>query len=213
MNISRMNLLRKMCYISAQLLLKIFFIQQNEYILLSVIKVSAIKALDLSAVTFRSIKTQPNKRANIMTKKYLFALCLLIAGLTQPAFASKSGTKSIQQVEARVEQLRTAMINADAGKLKEVTSAELSYGHSGGHVESQSEFIEKIVSGRSDFVTIELREQTVRIVKDIAIVRHTLVGTTNDNGKPGEVNIGVMLIWQKHHGDWKLLARQAFKNH
>lgn len=148
-----------------------------------------------------------------MTKKYLFTLCLFIAGFIPPAIAGKPDTKIIQQVEARVEQLHMAMINADTEKLKDVTAAELSYGHSGGHVENQAEFIEKIVSGKSDFVTIELRNQTISIVKDIAIVRHTLIGTTNDNGKPGEVNIGVMLIWQKQHGNWKLLARQAFKNH
>ena len=147
-----------------------------------------------------------------MTRKYLLALCLLTLGLTQPAIASKPD-KAIQQVAERVEQLRNAMINADAEKLKELTATELNYGHSGGHVEGQAEFVEKIVSGKSDFVTIELRDQTIQIAKDIAIVRHTLVGTTNDNGKTSDVNIGVMLIWQKQHGSWKLLARQAFKSH
>jgi ketosteroid isomerase-like protein len=149
-----------------------------------------------------------------MTIKYLFALCILTFGLTQPAIA-RNPDNAIQQVEARVEQLRNAMINADAEKLKELTATELNYGHSGGHVESQAAFVEKIVSGKSDFVTIELRDQTIQIVKDIAIVRHTLVGTinSNDNGKSSDVDIGVMLIWQKQHGIWKLLARQAFKTH
>lgn len=148
-----------------------------------------------------------------MTPKYLFVLCLLTLGLTQPALADKADSKAIKQVEARVELLRTAMINADAQQLKELTATELNYGHSGGHVEDQAAFVEKIVSGKSDFVTIELRDQTIQIVKDIAIVRHNLVGTTNDNGKTNDVNIGVMLIWQKQHGTWKLLARQAFKSH
>jgi hypothetical protein len=35
---------------------------------------------------------------------------------------------------------------------------------------------------------------------------------TNDAGKaPGEVNIKVLLIWQKQKGSWKLLARQAVR--
>jgi hypothetical protein len=148
-----------------------------------------------------------------MKTKYFFVLWLLTFGLAQSVFADKPDTKTVQQVEARVEQLRTAMIDANATQLKELTASELNYGHSGGHVEDQTAFIEKIVSGKSDFVTIELRDQTIQIVKDIAIVRHTLVATTNDNGKPGDVNIGVMLVWQKQHGAWKLLARQAFKNH
>lgn len=147
-----------------------------------------------------------------MKKYYLFALCILTLGLAQPTLAAKAD-KTITQVEARVELLRKAMIDGDAAKLKELSSSELNYGHSGGHVENQAEFIDKIVSGRSDFVTIELKDQQIQIVKDIAIVRHTLVGTTSNLGKPGTVDIGVMLIWQKQRGEWKLLARQAFKTH
>lgn len=139
-------------------------------------------------------------------------LSLLLLTLSQASFANNSN-KDINQVEQKVEALRIAMINANAKKLKELTATELNYGHSGGHVEDQAAFIEKIVSGKSDFVTIELRDQKIQITKDVAIVRHTLFATTNNDGKPGEVTIGVMLIWQKQHGDWKLLARQAFKDH
>jgi hypothetical protein len=148
-----------------------------------------------------------------MNRKLLLALCFLTFGASEQSLAAKSDTKATQQVEARVELLRKAMIDADAQQLKELTATELNYGHSGGHVENQAEFIEKIISGKSDFVTIELKDQQIQIVKDIAIVRHTLVGTTNNQGKPDSVDIGVMLIWQKQHGQWKLLARQAFKSH
>ena len=149
-----------------------------------------------------------------MKKNLLFALCIFAIGASGHVFADKQSAKETQQLEARVEQLRVAMIDANAEKLKEVTSSELNYGHSGGHVENQAEFVEKITSGRSDFVTIELKDQKIQFVKDIAIVRHTLVGTTNDQGKgPGNVDIGVLQIWAKQSGQWKLLARQAFKTH
>jgi len=148
-----------------------------------------------------------------MNTKHLLTLCILLAGFSTQFALAKNDSRTIKQVEAQVEQLRSAMINADAQKLKEVTASELNYGHSGGHVDNQAEFIEKLASGNSDFVTIELKDQTIQLVKDIAIVRHTLIATTNDRGKPADVNIGVMLIWQKQHGNWKLLARQAFKSH
>lgn len=120
-------------------------------------------------------------------------------------------TKNEISVANAVEQLRKAMIDADSVMLYYLTAEQLSYGHSGGHVENKSEFIEKIVSGKSDFVTIELLNQTISISKKIAIVRHKLNATTNDKGKPSEVHLSVLLIWQKQHGDWKLLARQAVK--
>lgn len=148
-----------------------------------------------------------------MTKKIMLILFCLSLGFGAPTFAATKSEKNIQQLEARVEQLRKAMIDADAEKLKELSASELNYGHSGGHVENQAEFIEKIVSGRSDFVAIEFKDQQIQIVKDTAIVRHNLVGTTSNLGKPGVVDIGVMLIWKKQRGEWKLLARQAFKTH
>jgi hypothetical protein len=154
-----------------------------------------------------------NKRETVMTKKILLTLCCLSLGFSAQSFSATKSEKNVKQLEARVEQLRKAMVDGDATQLKEISATELNYGHSGGHVENQAEFIEKIVSGKSDFVTIELKDQQIQIVKDIAIVRHNLVGTTSNLGKPGVVDIGVMLIWQKQRGEWKLLARQAFKTH
>ncbi|HEU5167922.1 MAG TPA: hypothetical protein VFU29_20400 [Chitinophagaceae bacterium] len=42
-------------------------------------------------------------------------------------------------------------------------------------------------------------------------VRHILKTKTNDGVKPGEVNLRILLIWQKQRGGWKLPARQAVK--
>lgn len=132
-------------------------------------------------------------------------LLLLFAGLIfNSAWADTT-------LEAQVNALSKAMIAADAEALKQLTADELSYGHSSGRVEDQATFIANLVSGASDFVTIELQDQQIQQIKDVAIVRHTLVAKTNDSGKPGEVKIGVMLVWQMQQSEWKLLARQAFK--
>lgn len=114
-------------------------------------------------------------------------------------------------VAIAIENLRKAMVDADSLLLDQLLSDQLSYGHSGGHVEGKKEFISKLSSGKSDFLTIELTQQTITISKDIAVVRHNLNAKTNDNGKPGEVHLQVLLIWQKQHGKWVLLARQAIK--
>jgi hypothetical protein len=122
-----------------------------------------------------------------------------------------SQTTAEKKVAEATEHLRKAMINADKLELERLTSDKLSYGHSGGHVEGKQEFVEKIISGKSDFVTIDQTDQTISISKKTAIVRHKLNATTNDSGKPGEVHLSVLLIWQKQKGQWKLLARQAVK--
>lgn len=139
-------------------------------------------------------------------KKLILLAALVIFGLNILA-----QTKQEKSVAAAVEQLRKAMIDGDSAMLEKLTLPELSYGHSGGHIDNKRDFVDKIVSGKSDFVTLEFAGQTIAVSKNVAIVRHTLNAKTYDSGKPGEVHLGVMLIWQKLHGQWKLLARQAVK--
>lgn len=124
---------------------------------------------------------------------------------------TKAQTKSENEVADAVEQLRIAMVDADSAMLEKLTLPKLSYGHSSGHIDDHTAFVQKIVSGKSDFVTLEFADQTITINKNVALVRHKLNAQTNDSGVPGEVHLTVLLIWQKLHGQWKLLARQAIK--
>ena len=142
-----------------------------------------------------------------MLKPSLFLLSIFFLCL-QNGFAQ---SKKELEVTAAVEQLRKAMVDGDSVLLSASVSDALSYGHSGGHVEGKEEFISKIVSGKSDFVTIELLNQSISVNDKTAIVRHDLNAKTNDNGKPGEVHLHILLVWQKQHGAWQLIARQAVK--
>lgn len=110
-----------------------------------------------------------------------------------------------------VEQLKNAMISGERQALENIAAADLSYGHSSGKLEDKAAFVEAIASGKSDFVSIDLKNQTIKITGKTAIVLHELHAKTNDGGKPGDVHIGIMLVWQQQGKDWKLLARQAYK--
>lgn len=112
---------------------------------------------------------------------------------------------------AAVDKLKNAMISGERRALEDIAAADLSYGHSSGKLEDKATFVETIASGKSDFVSIDLKNQTVKITGKTAVVRHELHAKTNDGGKPGEVHIGIMLVWQQQGKDWKLLARQAYK--
>jgi hypothetical protein len=144
-----------------------------------------------------------------MLKKIVLGFLVCISFHT----VTMAQTKDEKDVATALEKLRVAMIDGDSARLTALVSPQLSYGHSGGHVEGQAEFVSKIVTGKSDFVTIDITDQTINIVKDVAVVRHTLHATTNDNGKPSVVDLSILLVWQKDKKDWKLLARQAVKTH
>lgn len=120
-------------------------------------------------------------------------------------------SKGEQAVTAVVELLRKAMIDGDSTMLDKLTDKDLTYGHSGGQVQSKAAFIHAFTSGQSDFVTIDLTGQTIQLYGKTAVVRHTLSASTNDAGKPGTVKIAVMTVWQKEKGSWKMIARQAVK--
>ncbi len=127
-------------------------------------------------------------------------------------FVATSGqSKQETAVANATEKLRKAMVDGNKEELEKSVSDKLSYGHSSGHIDDKKEFVEKIASGKSDFVSIDLSEQTISVSGKTAIVRHILNAKTNDGGKPGEVHLRILLVWQKTGGQWVLLARQAVK--
>lgn len=140
-----------------------------------------------------------------MKYKFLFFFfVVLVTGLS-------AQSKKENQVKEAVAQLTKALISGDSTELSVITSDKLSYGHSGGTVENKQEFIAKLVSGKSDFITIDIVEQTVTLSGKTALVRHLLNATNNDNGKPGIIKLKVLLVFQLERGQWKVLARQAVK--
>ena len=131
--------------------------------------------------------------------------------MTTVSAIGQAQSKPEAAVAQAAEKLRTAMISGDSTALYNISMPQLTYGHSGGHVEGQKEFVDKIASGKSDFVTIDITDQTIMVMDEVAILRHRLHATTNDKGTPGTVDLLVMMVWHKDHKNWKLLARQAVK--
>lgn len=136
----------------------------------------------------------------------LFVFCTMMT-------VTMAQTKDEKAVAAATESLRKALVDADEATLTKLTDDKLTYGHSGGSApETRKEFIENIVNGKSDFLTIDLTDQTITVEGTTAVVRHRLVASTHDKGKdPGSVDLLILLVWHKTKGEWKLLARQAVK--
>jgi ketosteroid isomerase-like protein len=135
----------------------------------------------------------------------VLALALLGAA---PAVAQSGDEAAVTQA---VEAFRNAMLKADRAQFEALAAEQLTYGHSAGRIENKAQFIDAATSGRSRWKFITLTDQTTQVVGNTAIVRHTLTGETERDGKANPVKIGVLMVWHKHGGDWKLLARQAVR--
>jgi ketosteroid isomerase-like protein len=117
----------------------------------------------------------------------------------------------MQNIEVTIEQFRQAVLEKDAETLNTILANELSYGHSDGSLDNKDSFIQNITNGTYQFITMELSNQVIIPVNDVIIVRHELDAFTNDEGKPGEAHLNVLLVFSKTIQQWKLIARQAVK--
>lgn len=140
--------------------------------------------------------------------KQIFLSTFLLFVIGSAVYGQK---KTIHTIEQTVDKFNKAMVEADGPELFDMTYPSLKYAHSSGVVQNQQEFVEGITSGRSDFVSIKLTQQTVDLVGNTATVRHILTAETFDNKVTGTVRLAVLLVWAKKHGKWRLLARQAVK--
>ena len=126
-------------------------------------------------------------------------------------FATTAQQRKLHLVNLAAESLRVAMVDGNKNLLLKLTTSDLGYGHSGGHIDTQEEFVEKLSSGKSDFVSIDIAKQQIKLYKKTAILRHELSAITNDNGKSGTVKLLVLQVWVLKKGSWKMASRQAVK--
>jgi len=119
--------------------------------------------------------------------------------------------KAEKVVANKIEMFQQAIVNADEAVLNDLVNEHLSYGHSNGVVEDKKEFIRKLTSGESDYTKIDVINQSISISGKVAVVRQRANLMLMGGGKVTQLNLWLLMIWQKDHGKWKLLARQGVK--
>jgi ketosteroid isomerase-like protein len=110
-----------------------------------------------------------------------------------------------------VEAFRKASLAPDKAKLEQLFADQVSYGHSGGKVESKDQVINGFMNRKAVVKSIDFPELKIAVVGNSAVARHLYVSESEMDGKPTSTKIGVLQVWQKQDGNWKLLARQGYK--
>ncbi|GAB3233684.1 nuclear transport factor 2 family protein [Algoriphagus aestuariicola] len=117
-----------------------------------------------------------------------------------------------KEVDAAVKKMQAAFLAEDVATLRTLTSEDLSYGHSSGTVENQEQFLAVFESKVTDYQKWDISDQTISLHgKYIALVRHNIYAEFAENGKVNSLKLGLLMVWVKEKGGWKLLARQAFR--
>jgi ketosteroid isomerase-like protein len=148
-----------------------------------------------------------------VTRRDLAAVSAIALGASSllhrsTAFADPDDEATVKQ---RVEALRKALLQADKTQLEQLTADQLSYGHSSGKVQAKAEFINGVMTRKATVKSLDFPDLIVAVAGDAAIVRHIYASESETEGKPAHVRIGILAVWQKQDGNWKLLARQGYK--
>ncbi len=146
-----------------------------------------------------------------LSRRYLAAAGAL--ALTAPTLIRSAHAQSADEatVKTAVEALRTAWVKQDKAKIESLTAAELSYSHSDARLEDKTKFINGVMARKTTVKSLEWPELTVQVVGNNAVVRHLWVSESELEGKVTNTKIGVIQVWQKQDGGWKLLARASWR--
>jgi hypothetical protein len=138
------------------------------------------------------------------------ALPALAVGLMGaiPALATPADEAALAK---NLEAHRAALMGTDPKALDALSAPELSYSHSDGHIEDKATMIANATNGKTKWLSLYYKDATIRVVGDAAIVRFKFVGENESGDKKNSVNLGILTVWQKQSGKWKLLARCSTK--
>lgn len=145
-----------------------------------------------------------------MRTKWLSLLVVVLALFsgTQTVIAQSADEAAVAQA---LESLRKAAFAKDRGQLSALVSDHVSYGHSAGRIENKQEYIDVALASKSVLKSLTFTDQKYQVNGNNAIVRYTHNSESELDGKTSTVKVGVMTVWQKEQGTWRLFARQAFR--
>jgi len=129
-------------------------------------------------------------------------------GLIGPALAESGDDAAVKKA---VDEMRTAYLKQDKAQLEAMTLPQLTYSHSDGRIEDKAQFIKGVMDRKSTIKSLEYPDLTIHVAGDTAIVRHLWVSDTELDGKTTSTRIGVMQVYKKQDGGWKLLARSSYR--
>lgn len=138
---------------------------------------------------------------------------VMIAGFLGIFFSFNLFAQGVPEAEVAksMNALSAAIIAADQKMLDSLTLSEVIYGHSDDRIQNKTEFIDSLVTKKSVMTKIDLSNQQITIVGDLAFVSNHMSADVAPGGKPGHVELNIYYVWKKSGDSWKLLARKAFK--
>jgi hypothetical protein len=141
-------------------------------------------------------------------KKLFVFLAIVFSSVTVFAQSSKE-----EAVWRNVEKLTEAIFGKrDSALLVKLVDDKVTYAHSNGNVEDKALMIKNAMGNTGSYKNIKIERGTINIDGKTAVLRHNLRGVSVDaRGTESPLDLGILQVWKKKHGKWKILGRQAVR--
>jgi hypothetical protein len=139
-------------------------------------------------------------------KNLLAALVLFLFGLQVNAQSTED------KVWQRVEALHKAVFETkDSATIAGLVSDDLSYGHSGGAIEDKKTMVHNASASKTEYKHPDFERLSMKVIGKTAYARFIFRAGSVEKGVETPLDLGLLQVWQKQHGKWLLVARQAVK--
>lgn len=138
-----------------------------------------------------------------------FLIILLITLFTSSAFG-QSGKEA--EVWTRVDALNKAVFETkDSAAIQDLVAEAVTYGHSTGDIENKPLMLHNAVHNTQVYRNLSVEKLGVSTAGETVIVRYILRADVIKNGNTSPLNLGILQVWARNKGKWRLFARQAVK--
>lgn len=135
----------------------------------------------------------------------LFSVWLLAAPL---AFAQGGNVE--QQISALSDEMIQANLKGDTNFYQKYYADDATIVHGNGKLFTKAQDIADLKSGSLKYESIDVREKTIRVYGDTAVVHLLLTFKGSLSGQPfGPLNLRRTVVWNNQQGNWKVVAWQV----
>jgi ketosteroid isomerase-like protein len=147
-------------------------------------------------------------RSTIIAGSWLLATSLLApaAARSQAADTAQIANGVLKAEDSRFE----AMVLADTARLKTTMAEGLTYVHSSGRLETRTEYLTAVASGALQYQEFTVRKRYVHVLgPEAAAVAGLAHARATAGGRPIDVDVRYLAVYQRVAGQWRLLAWQT----
>jgi len=131
---------------------------------------------------------------------------VMLAGNPAGAGQASSAKAAVRQAEG---DRFAAMSANDVAAVERMLGDDLVYTHSTAQVESKTEFLESMRGGTVKYISLEARDQVVRVYGQTAVITGGVTITSMNRGEHRRSVLRYTDVWVQRDGRWQMVSWQS----